>query len=237
MNASVRRGLAAVLLALLAACSARVDLVGSVPEEEANEALGALLKAGLDAEKVPGKDGMVGIRVGGRDVSSAVTILKEQGLPRERFAAMGDVFRKEGLVSSPMEERARYVFALSQELSETISRMDGVVLARVHVVLAERTLDGDETSPATAAVFVKTAPQARADGLQGPVKRLVANAIPGLTQDRVSLVVVPAVAVAPQPLPPTGSSTTILSAVLATVVALAGGAGFFFWRRRKAGEA
>jgi len=183
-----------VCACLLAACGSRVELIAAVAEAEANEALGALLSAGVVAEKVPGKEGMVGIRVQGNQVAQAVDVLKARGLPRERYAGMGEVFRKEGLISSPLEERARYVFALSQELSATLTRIDGVVTARVHVVLPERSAGGEETTPSSAAVFIKHRPEANLDTVQPQIRRLVTNSIPGLVADRVSLVLVPAVA-------------------------------------------
>ncbi len=191
---SPRRALAwllPALLVLLGACSGRVELVAAVAEAEANEALAALLGAGLTAEKVPGKEGMVGIRVAGDQVARAVQVLEARGLPRARHAGMGEVFRKEGLISSPLEERARYLFALSQELSSTLSRIDGVVVARVHVVLPERSPAGDETTPSSAAVFIKHRAEASLDTVQPQIRRLVTHAIPGLTAERVSLVLVP----------------------------------------------
>lgn len=195
-----RRTLALVALAwlalLLAGCGGRVELVAAVAEAEANEALAALLAAGVQAEKVPGKEGMVGIHVAHGQVAQAVDVLKARGLPRERHAGMGDVFRKEGLISSPLEERARYVFALSQELSGTLSRLDGVIVARVHVVLPERSPAGEETTPSSAAVFIKHHADASLDTVQPQIRRLVTNAIPGLTAERVSLVLIPA---APEP--------------------------------------
>jgi len=183
--------LAACLLSL-AACSGRVELVAAVAEAEANEALAALLQAGVRAEKVPGKEGMVGISVAGGQVALAVDVLKARGLPRERYAGMGEVFKKEGLISSPLEERARYVFALSQELSSTLTRIDGVVTARVHVVLPERSPAGDETTTSSAAVFIKHRPDANLDTVQPQIRRLVTHAIPGLSGERVTLVLVPA---------------------------------------------
>ena len=127
----------------LAACGARVDLMGAVPEDEANEVLSALLKADIAAEKTAGKEGMVGVRVDATQVGRALEVMRENGLPRERFAGMGQVFKKEGLISSPLEERARYIYALSQELSNTLSKIDGVLAARVHVVLPERGAAGE----------------------------------------------------------------------------------------------
>lgn len=186
--------LAPLLLATLAACSGRVDLVAAVAEAEANEALAALLEAGVRAEKLAGKEGMVGIQVDARQVAQAVEVLKAHGLPRERYAGMGDVFKKEGLISSPLEERARYVFALSQELSSTLTRIDGVVTARVHVVLPERSPAGEETTTSSAAVFIKHRPEANLDTVQPQIRRLVTHAIPGLSGERVTLVLVPAAA-------------------------------------------
>jgi type III secretion protein J len=220
---------------LLAGCSGRVELINAVPEHEANEALAALLSAGLVAEKVPGKEGMVGISVKGDQVARAVEVLKVQGLPRERFAGMGEVFRKEGLISSPLEERARYVYALSQELSGTLSRIDGVVTARVHVVLPERSPAGEETTVSSAAVFIKHQAGANLDTVQPQIRRLVTNAIPGLTAERVSLVLVPAAAVLAAPAETTGAAKNPwqLAAVVAIVLALATavGLGLFAWRR------
>ncbi len=175
---------------LLAACSPRVDLMGAIPEDEANEVLAALINASIATEKVPGKEGMVGVRVASGDVGRALEVLRENGLPRERFAGMGQVFKKEGLISSPLEERARYIYALSQELSNTLSKIDGVLTARVHVVLPERGTAGETGVPSTAAVFIKHQDGYNLEIIQPQIRRLVTNSIPSLTADRVSLVFV-----------------------------------------------
>lgn len=181
--------------ALLPGCSGRVELVAAVAEAEANEALAALLAAGVQAEKVPAKDGLVGLHVAQGQVAQAVDVLKARGLPRERHAGMGEVFRKEGLISSPLEERARYVFALSQELSGTLSRLDGVIVARVHVVLPERVAPGEPVQPSSASVFLKVQSPFDEELLVPRVKRLVMTSIPGLTDEagarKLSVVLVP----------------------------------------------
>jgi type III secretion protein J len=176
----------------LAACGARVDLMGAVPEDEANEVLSALLKADITAEKIAGKEGMVGVRVDAHQVGRALEVMRENGLPRERFAGMGQVFKKEGLISSPLEERARYIYALSQELSNTLSKIDGVLAARVHVVLPERGAAGETGVLSTSAVFIKHQEGYNLDIIQPQIRRLVTNSIPGLTADRVSVIFVAA---------------------------------------------
>ncbi len=179
------------LALLLSACARKVELMAAIAESEANEILGALQNAGIAAEKVPGKEGMVGMHIAADQVGRAVDLLREQGLPRERFAGMGQVFKKEGLISSPLEERARYLYALSQELGATLNQIDGVIVARVHVVLPERSSIGESQQPASAAVFLKYQEGYDMDAVQPQVRRLVTNSIPGLAPDKITIVMVP----------------------------------------------
>ena len=189
----LRRALPAVLsLALLSACARQADLLTDVSESEANEVVAALALAGLDGTKRPAKEGLVNVEIDASQVPAAVGVLQKEGLPRERHASMGDVFRKEGLISSPLEERARYLWALSQELGTTLSQMDGVLKARVHVVLPERGNGSEPPLPSSAAVFIK---HQRGYNLQvaiPQIKQLVTSSIPGLQIDRVTVVLVAA---------------------------------------------
>ena len=178
---------------LISACSASVELLTDIPEGEVNEVLSALTAAGIAATKTPGKEGLASITVDQRQIGRAIAKLHAEGLPHERFAKMGEVFRKEGLISSPLEERARYLWALSQELSATVSQIDGVLKARVHVVLPERSSGTDPALPSSAAVFIKYRKIYNMDEASTQIKRLVANSIPGLTIEKVSVVLLPAV--------------------------------------------
>jgi type III secretion protein J len=184
---------------LLTACGGYVELMAAIPEQEANEVLAALLDANIKAEKAPGKEGMVSLRVDKSQVARAVDTLRARGLPRERFARMGEVFRKEGLISSPLEERARYLWALSQELAGTISQIDGVITARVHIVLPERGSAGDPSIPSSASVFIKHQTLFNLEPVLPQVRRLITTAIPGLAGDKVSVVLVPSMLTAPGP--------------------------------------
>lgn len=188
----IRHFLAGLLISCsLAACGGKVELLHDISEVEANEVLAALLDAGIRAEKLPGKEGMVSLSVDESQFSRAIALLGAEGLPHEKYAKMGDVFRKEGMISSPLEERARYLWALSQELSATVSQIDGVIKARVHVVLPERSNGADPSLPSSAAVFIKHKPGFNYDDVIPQVKRLVSNSIPGLTQEKVTIVMLP----------------------------------------------
>jgi type III secretion protein J len=178
----------------ISGCSPSVELLTDVPEGEVNEVLSALMAAGISASKTNGKEGLASIAVDQRQIGRAIAKLNAEGLPHERFAKMGEVFRKEGLISSPLEERARYLWALSQELSSTVSQIDGVLKARVHVVLPERSSGTDPALPSSAAVFIKYRKLYSMDEASAQIKRLVANSIPGLTVDKVSVILLPAMA-------------------------------------------
>jgi type III secretion protein J len=229
----------AILLAawFLTACTPKIELMGSMPETEANEVLAALQNAGISASKIAGKEGMVGVSLDADQMGRAVDLLRAKGLPRERFAGMGQVFKKEGLISSPLEERARYLYALSQELGSTITQIDGVIVARVHVVLPERGTSGAAGTPSSAAVFIKHQGGFNLDTVQPQIRKLVNNSIPGLASDKISLVLVSSQS-APQ-----GSalatnekaaaasvSMPVFWTVLALLLASLGGSTFLGWK-------
>lgn len=200
----LKRALVVALLLLVAACGSRVELFTSASEVEANEVISVLLDNGIDARKSISKSG-VAVSVDNQDLARALDILRSRGLPRERFDGMGQIFRKEGLVSSPLEERVRYIYALSQELASTLTQMDGVVTARVHVVLPERGGVGEAALPSTAAVFIKHQAGYNLETLQPQIRKLVTHSIPGLTEGRVSIALVAARPLAISPATSNGS--------------------------------
>jgi len=186
-----------LLLAALAGCSQQ-ELYGQLNESQANEMVAALRSAGLDAEKTASRDGKsFVVSTGANDFPRAVEVLRAGGFPRDSFKSLGDVFVKEGFVSSPLEERARYIYAISQELSRTLSGIDGVVQARVHVSVPERNPLADKPALATASVFIKHRPGVNLTQEVGKIKALVVNSLEGLPYDNVTVALFPA-----DPLPP-----------------------------------
>jgi len=180
------RWLAAFVL-LLALAGCKVALYSNLKEQEANEIVAALSTEGIGAAKTRLEGSNWQVEVEEDRLSQALDVLRVQGLPAERYASMGEVFQKQGLVSTPSEERMRYIYAISQELSQTLRNVDGVVSARVHVVIPANDPLSEKIRPSSAAVFIKHRPDVDLRLLAPAVKDMVAHSIEGLTHDQVSL--------------------------------------------------
>jgi type III secretion protein J len=183
---------ALALLAALALAGCKAELYGDLSEREANEVVAALLGAGIPASKVTVRGGAVAVEVDEVRFAEAMAVLRERGLPGETYQSLGDVFAKEGIVSSPVEERARFIYAMSQELGQTIGEIDGVLSARVHVVLPETDMLGRDFKPSSASVFIRHRAEVEIDPFMSQIKMLVANSLEGLIYDNVTVVTVPA---------------------------------------------
>jgi len=173
----------------LTAC--QVEIYQGLDENQANSMLTLLLKHGIHAEKVSaGKKGF-SISVDDKTTIQALEILRENNLPRENFDSLGKVFTGQGMISSAAEEQARLSFALSQELADTFSRIDGVLTSRVHVVLASTDQTTGEHTPPSAGVFLRHTPESQVTTLVPNIRELTSKSIPGLTYDQVAVMLVP----------------------------------------------
>ena len=133
----------AALALLLAGCDKEATLFSGLAESQANAALAALLESGIAATKAPGDEGTWNVMIGEKDFAEAATLCERRGLPRRTFNGVGVVFKKTGMVSSPSEERIRFMDAIAQDLSQTSSMIDGVVDARVHDAVDHRARLGE----------------------------------------------------------------------------------------------
>ncbi|GAA5149750.1 hypothetical protein GCM10023213_47870 [Prosthecobacter algae] len=193
------RWLLPLLLTLLLAGCSKVPLFSELREEEANEIMAHLLEQKIDCVKLAGKEGMWILQVPAEDFPLAMQTLQALGLPRQKLMKMGDVFQKSGLVSSPTEERIRFIDALCQELSDTLMKVDGVVAAKVHIALPNNDPLSDSTLPASASVFIKYRAGYDVESITPDLKNLVTKSVEGLTFENVELIMSPADAIPPPP--------------------------------------
>ena len=179
--------LAAALL--LAGCDKETTLHAGLEERQANLVMAALLDAGIDCHKAPGEEGTWNVTVVESRFAEAVNLLEKAGLPRRTHQGIGEVFKKTGMISSPSEERIRFMDALAQDLAKTISGIDGVVDARVHIVLPENDPFARHVMPSSAAVAIRSRWDADLTDIVPSVKGLVKNAIEGLQYEKIMVTV------------------------------------------------
>ncbi|MEJ5301185.1 MAG: type III secretion inner membrane ring lipoprotein SctJ [Thermodesulforhabdaceae bacterium] len=225
------------LLFLLSGC--KVELYTNLQEEEVNEMMSLLLRHNIACEKVPGQEQTFTLLVDEKKIATSLELFREYGYPRPKFKNLGEVFKREGMVSSPMEERVRFIYALSQELAGTISNIDGVLSARVHIVLPENNPLSDKTLPSAASVFIKHRPELDVASLLPKIKSLVAHSIEGLSYDRVAVVLVESqsttskAASSPETRPQSSTGMFILLGVALLLLGFTmGGLGFYLVARK-----
>ncbi|CAB3719556.1 hypothetical protein R8871_04734 [Paraburkholderia graminis C4D1M] len=235
-HASVRAMRAAALGLALAGCivlaGCQKELYRNLTEQDANEMVVALLEQGVDASKSTIDNGKTWtLEVDDKQLVHAMQVLRERGLPHSRYDDLGSLFKKDGLVSTPTEERVRFIYGLSQELSATLSKIDGVIVARVQIVLPNNDPLAQQMKPSSASVFIKYRPDSDANALVPQIKTLVMHSVEGLTYDAVS---VTAVAADPVDLPkPAPAQVSPLPTLIgAALVFLVGAASLFLWLRR-----
>jgi type III secretion protein J len=177
--------------ALLSAC--KKELYAKLSEQDVNEMTVALLERGVRADKTTPDGGKTyTLEVENDDLVRAMQILAQRGLPHSRFDDLGNLFKKDGLVSTPTEERVRFIYGLSQELSGTLSNIDGVLYARVQIVLPNNDPLAQQVKPSSAAVFIKYRPESDIGALTPQIKNLVVHSVEGLSYDQVSVTAIPA---------------------------------------------
>jgi type III secretion protein J len=195
----IYRLFATLLVAFLCACGNELPLQTGLLDPDANEILTLLKRNGIAVTKTRAKDGVT-LLVREEQMARAGELMRSAGLPKRALSNLGQMFKKEGMISTPLEERARYLHGLSQELEYTLSQIDGVITARVHIVLPERVAPGEPVQPSSASVFIKHQQPFDEDLVIPRVRRMVSNSIPGLGDEagarKLSVVLMPANTVA-----------------------------------------
>ncbi|WP_322094053.1 type III secretion system inner membrane ring lipoprotein SctJ [Paraburkholderia bannensis] len=185
----MRRMLSILPLVLLTAC--KTSLFEGLDEDQANRIVAVLSHHGIGGSKERSADKTWNVYVDESDSVAATELTGAYAMPRGGHTNLGELFRREGLISSPEEDHVRYVYGLTQELAETLEKLDGVLVARVHVVDPPRDpLNGSASLP-SASVLLRYRSDYNLEPMRDKIRSLVAGAVDGLTADRVSVTLVP----------------------------------------------
>jgi type III secretion protein J len=183
--------LAALLCASLLLTGCKETLFAKLSEPQANEVIAALAETRIAAAKERIDDTSWQVEVDAEQLGQALLLLRHRGVPSQPATSLGDVFKKDGMISSPLEERARYAFALQESIAATLRRIDGVVDARVHVAIPHQDPLASRVVPVSASVFVKYRPSVDMEMLAPNIKSMVMASVEGLDFRNVSLVAFP----------------------------------------------
>ncbi len=175
----------------LAGCKDQ-SLYSGLKREEANQIAVLLQASGIEAtlsEDVRGETASVSVDQS--QAMEAIEILTRAGLPRQKEGSLRDILPKDTWMATPLEERARLGYGLSQELTSTLTSIPGIVDSRVHLALAEKNALGETTADASASVLVRYDGRIMSGEFQENIKTLVANSVAGLSYERVTVTMVP----------------------------------------------
>ena len=220
------------VLAVLFLGGCKMPLYTGLQEKDVNEMLALLLDHGLEADKQPGEKGTWNLLVNKTDLAASMDLLTARALPRTAYSNLGQVFRKDGIISTPLEERARFMYALAQELGGTIAAIDGVLEARVHLVLPEQDRMGESPTPSSASVFIRHRADMDMRDQVREIKKLVENSVRGLRYESITAFLFPVLM--DPPVPRARSRSASWPAALAAGalgLALGAGAALFLSRR------
>lgn len=149
------------------------------------------IAAKLEENEIPYKvsDDGVRISVPENDVGRARMLLAQEGLPNGGNMGYELFDTQNGFGTTNFVQNINQVRALEGELARTISSLDQVRNARVHLVLPQRELFSRESRTASGSVFLSLRPGAQLSQEQIlSIQSLVASAVPQMKAETVAVV-------------------------------------------------
>jgi flagellar M-ring protein FliF len=159
-------------------------LYGNIADEEAAAVTQSLTGAGIEYRM---ENGTGTITVPADKLNEARLLLAGQGVMQS--GGFANLTKDGGLGVSQFMESARYQHALEIELARTISSLQQVAAARVHIAVPRSSSFVRERSPGSASVFLQLKPGRRLASEQvTAVVNLVASSLPDIDASQVTVV-------------------------------------------------
>ena len=146
------------------------------------------IKSKLDEMSISHKVEGNAIYVDTKVVHETRLVLANEGLPQGGGVGY-EIFGKPGLVMTDYMQKVTYKRALEGELARTISALNGIRQARVHLTMPKRTLFRDKDNLPTASVVLDIGMNfSQNKNHIGGIVHLVASSVEGLRPDKVTIV-------------------------------------------------
>src|SRR5579885_174222 len=142
-------------------------------------------KAGIQY-KINDQDGILYVAAG--DVQQARIKLSAAGIAKDDSISFSYLNDQNSIGNSQFMENARYIRALETDLAKTISGLEGISAARVHIAIPANNIFADENQRPTASIVVNMATGFSSDKDKiRAIVQIVASSVPGLDPKDVSI--------------------------------------------------
>jgi type III secretion system YscJ/HrcJ family lipoprotein len=202
-SAHILKFVAIALSFAVSACGIET-IVHGITEREANKIIEILADSDVQANKLrqdTGREITYSISVPAGEKLDAIRVLNRNELPERREMGYHEVFAESGLIPTSTEEKAKKLAAIEGEIERQLKLIDGILDVQVQIVMPEESAlrtTSEQEPDTTASVTIKYMPgPGGSKPLSEPqVKSLVAAGVEKLMQDKVIVVMTPAVHVA-----------------------------------------
>ncbi|HFE38328.1 MAG TPA: flagellar M-ring protein FliF, partial [Gammaproteobacteria bacterium] len=161
-------------------------LYGKLSEEAAGEIVNVLKQEGIDYQLdiSTGK-----LRVRAKDLHNTRLMLASQGLPKSDGSGYEMLENTQGFGSSQFMEKVRYHRAIEGELARSITGIDAVESARVHLAIPKQSVFVRDKREPSAAVMVSLKSGRRLEeGQVMSIVHMVAASVPDMKAEKVTVV-------------------------------------------------
>ena len=166
-------------------------------ERQANRIITLFAANKIEATKLAdtsGREVKWTIIVSKSDVANAIALLQKHNLPRDPEKGLEAVYSQTGMIPTATEEKAKYLMALSGEVNNTLRQIDGVLDARVHLVIPRDQILRNPSDPKPqprASVLLVTRKSPAPAVKMSDIQRLVAGSLEDLDVKNVTVVFAP----------------------------------------------
>ncbi|WAH35407.1 flagellar basal-body MS-ring/collar protein FliF [Alicyclobacillus dauci] len=192
ISPNMRRNLVVVVVAAVAALSAIIWIVSrphyvTIMSGLDDKSLGQV-ETQLQQLKIPDQIQGSSVLVPANQANQARVQLAMAGLPQSGYIGYSGVGTSIGMTQDQFN--IQVLDALQQSMNATISSIDGIESAQVHIVMPQQQLFVTQpTTDAKASVFVTLGPGVQLSSAQvAGIQQLVAHSVQGLSVDNVSVV-------------------------------------------------